>query len=330
MLKPVDRIEVLVLVDNKSDTLSTIPSSTASKDFHSEFVSLMKNGLTELKGSSQCCALHGLSLLVTAHRGSLSRTVLFDAGPVNFGMDYNGERLGAKFGDIDAVMLSHGHWDHAGGLTRAFDLISKQKQDHNNTPCYLHPDMFRQRGIAKPNGEVVPIEQIPTPDELQQHGAEPILTTEPCFILDDMYYISSEIERVTSYEKGFPNHMRKSCDDDSKWEPDPLIMDERFLAINIKDKGLVIFSACSHAGIVNVMKSAQKHLGTKIHAVVGGFHLSGAANEVIIDETVDGFNEFEPDVIVPGHCTGWRAIQALVNKFGAKVVPMAVGMGLAM
>ena len=78
------------------------------------------------------------------------------------------------------------------------------------------------------------------------------------------------------------------------------------------------------------MKSAHTNLGEKIHAIVGGFHLSGAANEVAIDATVEGFKEFEPDVIVPGHCTGWRAVQALVTQFGARVVPMAVGMGLDM
>jgi len=330
MLKPVDEIEVLVLVDNKTDSLSTVPATQASKDFHLEIVSLVRNGMTELKGSSQCCALHGLSLLVTAHRGSQTRTVLFDAGPVDFGMDYNGDRLGAKFGEVDAVMLSHGHWDHAGGLTRAFDLISKQKAESCPTPCYLHPDMFRQRGIANAYGNVLPVENIPTPEELKEHGASPVLTKDSCTILEDMFYISSEIERVTSYEKGFPNHMRKSVKDTSKWEPDPLIMDERFLAVNIKGKGLVIFSACSHAGIVNVMKSAQKNLNDKIHAVVGGFHLSGAANEGIIDQTVDGFKEFEPDVIVPGHCTGWRAVHSLATQFGDRVVPMAVGMGLAM
>jgi len=329
MLRQVDKIEVVVLVDNKSDSLSTIPASPGSKSFHSEFVNLMKNGMTELKGSSQCCALHGLSLLVTAHRGSERRTVLFDAGPVDFGMEYNGERLGAKFGDVDAVMLSHGHWDHAGGLTKAFDLISKNKLENHNTPCYLHPDMFRQRGIENPNGVVLPIEKIPTPEKLGEHGAMPVLTKDPCIILDDMFYISSEIDRVTSYEKGFPNHKRKSLDE-SCWEPDPLIMDERFLAVHVKDKGLVIFSACSHAGVVNVMKSAKKSLDEKIHAIVGGFHLSGAANEVIIEATVNGFKEFEPAVIVPGHCTGWRAIQALVTQFGARVVPMAVGMSLNM
>ena len=112
--------------------------------------------------------------------------------------------------------------------------------------------MFRKRGIASPDGEVLPMENIPTPEELKEHGAMPVLTTDPCTILENMFYISSEIERVTSYEKGMPNHKKKSLDE-TKWEPDPLIMDERFLAVNVKDKGLVIFSACSHAGIVNVM-----------------------------------------------------------------------------
>jgi len=329
MLRPVDNIEVLILVDNKTDTLSSIPEAPngVTSEFITELVNLKRNGMKELSGRSQCCALHGLSLMITARIGSHSKTLLFDAGPVDFGMEYNGKRIGAKFGEVDAVMLSHGHWDHAGGLPKAFDLITEQQYTKKSIPCYLHPDMFRQRGIANASGEVLPIEKIPTPEELKDHGATPVLTTEPYKIFEDMFYISSEIERITSFEKGFPNHKRKSLDE-STWEPDPLIMDERYLAVNVKEKGLVIFSACSHAGIVNVMKSAKEHLKEKIHAVVGGFHLSGVANEAIIEPTVEGFREFQPDIIVPGHCTGWRAVQALVTSFGSKVVPMAVGMSL--
>jgi len=319
-------VEVLVLVDNKTDSLSSIPKSSHSQGFKNEIQTLRGQGMQELKGCSQCCALHGLSLLVTATFEGKRRTVLFDAGPVDFGMSYNGERLGAKFSEVDAVMLSHGHWDHAGGLTKALDLIVTAK-GASGVPCYLHPGMFRQRGITLPDSTVLPVEKVPSPEELRKHGASPIVTSEAKLLLDNSFYVSSEIERITEYEKGFPGHVRRSADNNS-WEPDPFIMDERYLAVLVKNKGLVVFSACSHAGIINVMESATKELGQKIHAVIGGFHLSGAANEAIIGRTVSGFKKFQPDLILPGHCTGWRAVQALCKEFGERVVPTAVGMTL--
>ncbi len=92
------------------------------------------------------------------------------------------------------------------------------------------------------------------------------------------------------------------------------------------DKGLVVFSACSHAGIVNVLHAARADFpDTPIHALMGGYHLSGV-NEKIIDATVADFAQFDVDLILPGHCTGWRATNALERKFGARVVPIAVGM----
>jgi 7,8-dihydropterin-6-yl-methyl-4-(beta-D-ribofuranosyl)aminobenzene 5'-phosphate synthase len=327
MVTAVDRLEVLVLVDNKTDTLSSIPRTAASAAFLPEAQVLLGQGLEELRGDSQCCALHGLSLLVTAVTGESRRTVLFDAGPVDFGMSYNGSRLGAGFGEVDAVMLSHGHWDHAGGLTKALQLIQEGRAGGRPVPCYLHPGMFRQRGITLPSGRVLPLERVPSPEQLRRAGAEPVVTREAATLLGGAFYISPEVERVTEFEVGFPGHVVRTADEMS-WEPDPLIMDERYLAVRVKGKGLVIFSACSHAGVVNVMASADKLLGGPVHAVVGGFHLSGAANEAIIGQTVAGFHRFQPALIVPGHCTGWRAEQALVAEFGNKVVPMAVGMSL--
>ena len=82
--------------------------------------------------------------------------------------------------------------------------------------------------------ELLPIRDIPSPDELSARGAAVITTTEPQTFLDDMFFLSGEIPRVTSYEKGFPGHMRRS-EDGKSWEPDPLIMDERFLATHVKD-----------------------------------------------------------------------------------------------
>jgi 7,8-dihydropterin-6-yl-methyl-4-(beta-D-ribofuranosyl)aminobenzene 5'-phosphate synthase len=318
-LKPVDQIEVQVLVDNVTDSLSTGP-----KNVTLEWPALMRAGMQELAGSCQCCANHGLSLVITARRDAAKHTVLFDAGPVEFAIEYNGTRLGINFGAMEAVVLSHGHWDHAGGLPMAFDLIHKSNGGRP-VPCYLHPGMFRKRALPLPSGGLLPIREIPSPDELAARGAAVITTTEPQTFLEDMFFLSGEIPRVTPYEKGFPGHMRRS-EDGQSWEPDPLIMDERFLATHVNDKGIVVFTACSHAGVVNVLKHACTCFpSAPLYGVTGGFHLAGG-NEKIIAESVRDTAEFGLKLIAPGHCTGWRAVNALVRTFGENVVvPLAVG-----
>jgi 7,8-dihydropterin-6-yl-methyl-4-(beta-D-ribofuranosyl)aminobenzene 5'-phosphate synthase len=318
-LEPVDQIEFQVLVDNVTDSLSTGP-----KNVTLEWPALMRAGMRELAGSCQCCANHGLSLVITARRDGAQHTILFDAGPVEFAIEYNGTRLGIDFGAIEAVVLSHGHWDHAGGLPMAFDLIHKSNGGRR-VPCYLHPGMFRKRALPLPGGDLLPIHEIPSPDELAARGAAVITTTEPQTFLQDMFFLSGEIPRVTPYEKGFPGHMRRS-EDGQSWEPDPLIMDERFLATHIKDKGIVVFTACSHAGVVNVLKHARTCFpSAPLYGVTGGFHLAGG-NEKIIAESVRDTAEFGLKLIAPCHCTGWRAVNALVSTFGEDVVvPSAVG-----
>lgn len=131
---------------------------------------------------------------------------------------------------------------------------------------------------------------------------------------------------MTAYEKGLPNHMRRT-EDGIGWEPDPLILDERFLAVHVRDKGLVVFSACSHAGVINVLTQARKVFpDLPLFVVMGGLHLSGPGPEKIIPDTVKDLAGFGLRWIIPCHCTGWRAVTALVNAYGAeKVVPGAVG-----
>ena len=122
-----------------------------------------------------------------------------------------------------------------------------------------------------------------------------------------------------------PGQHRRTLDNRG-WELDELLVDERFVALHVRDKGLVVLTACSHAGVVNVLAHARDCFpGVKLHAVLGGLHLSGV-NERIIPQTVSALDDFGLDVIAAGHCTGWRAMTALANAFGdGKLVPLAVG-----
>jgi 7,8-dihydropterin-6-yl-methyl-4-(beta-D-ribofuranosyl)aminobenzene 5'-phosphate synthase len=169
------------------------------------------------------------------------------------------------------------------------------------------------------------LEDVPSVENLMAYGAEVVNTKEPQLLLDGMAYVSGEIPRVTGFEKGLPGQHRKTLDGRS-WELDELVMDERFLVLHVGNKGLIVFTACSHAGVINVLKHAKNSFpDVPLFALIGGFHLTGS-NERIIPETVEAMREFDLAVIAPGHCTGWRAVNALANAFGdSKLAPLAVG-----
>lgn len=319
-IKTADRVDVQVLVDNVTDQLSTNPEAVLS-----EFDCLMRAGMTTWGGNTICCPHFGLSLVITAYADGRQHTLLFDGGPEGYAVVRNGELLGVRFGAIEAVILSHGHFDHAGGLPTALELI-RARNHGREIPLYLHPGMFRSRGDKLPDGSVLVNKDIPSAVELTQAGAAIVCTAEAQLILDSCFYLSGEIPRVTPYEQGLPGHMRKT-EDGASWEADPLIMDERFLAVRVRDKGIVVFTACSHAGVVNVLTHARNTFpDTPLFAVMGGLHLSGEGPEKIIPETVKGMAGFGLKMMAPGHCTGWRAVNALVNTFGESVVvPSAVG-----
>ena len=318
-LTPVDRLEVLVLVDNATDMLSSTPSHVES-----EAAGLMRRGIRMVASKCLCCAAHGLSCLVTAHRGDTSHTILFDTGPEEYAFERNITRLAADLGTVESIILSHGHWDHAGAMLLALSMM-RNRNGGRKVPYYAHPGMFRSRAVQLPNGTVRRMEDVPSVEDLTAFGAEVIVTTESQSLHDDMFFVSGEVPRVTAYERGYPGQVRLMEDGES-WEPDELLMDERFLAINVVNKGLVVLSACSHAGIVNVLTHARDSFpGVSLYAVMGGLHLSGP-NEAIIPQTVEGLRDFDLKTIAAGHCTGWRGMTALANAFGDRILaPSAVG-----
>jgi 7,8-dihydropterin-6-yl-methyl-4-(beta-D-ribofuranosyl)aminobenzene 5'-phosphate synthase len=318
-LVPVDRLEVLILVDNATDWLSSTPPHVES-----EAAGLMRRGIRILASKCLCCAAHGFSCLITAHRGAASHTVLFDTGPEDYSFERNVTRLSADLGIVESIVLSHGHFDHAGAMLLALGMI-RNRNDGRDIPYYAHPGMFRPRAVKQPNGTLRRLEDIPSVEDLTAFGAEVIVTTEPQALHDGMFFVSGEIPRVTPYERGFPGQVRL-MEDGQTWEPDELLMDERFLAVNVAGKGLVVFSSCSHAGVVNVLLHARdSYPRVPLHALMAGLHLSGP-NEAIIPQTVEGLRAFDLKTIAAGHCTGWRALTALANAFGDKTLaPTAVG-----
>ena len=316
-VRAVDSLQVVFLVDNTTDILSSSP-----RFVETEFAGHRRRKMPWLSGKCLCCAAHGLSCLITARSGPVSRTILFDTGPDEIVFERNATRLGVPLGDVEAVVLSHGHWDHAGAMPRALQMIA-MADGVTPVPTYMHPDMFALRAIHAGDGRMLPMELVPGVDVLRGSGAEVIVTNEEQVLCDEAFYLSGEIPRVTAFEKGFPGQCRQTSE--GGWEPDEVMPDERFVAVHVAGKGLAVFTACSHAGVINVLTHARERFpGIPLYAVFGGFHLSGPT-EAIIADTVDALAAFDLALISPGHCTGWRALNALANVFGERAVPSAVG-----
>lgn len=135
--------------------------------------------------------------------------------------------------------------------------------------------------------------------------------------------ITGQIHRTTEFETGFPIHWARRG---KKWEPDPLIHDDQALVVNLKSKGLVVLTGCGHAGAINTVRQARTLTGVeRVHAIIGGFHLSGPLFEPIVAPTVAALRELSPELIVPAHCTGWRATHAIAHEFPDAFVQNSVG-----
>ena len=128
---------------------------------------------------------------------------------------------------------------------------------------------------------------------------------------------------LTGFEHGFPVHQARRH---GSWQPDPLILDDQALIARVAGKGLVILTGCGHAGIINICRYARRLTGIdQIHAVIGGFHLSGPLFEPIIADTIEAFQDLAPDVLIPAHCTGWKATHAIARQLPGAFIQNSVG-----
>jgi 7,8-dihydropterin-6-yl-methyl-4-(beta-D-ribofuranosyl)aminobenzene 5'-phosphate synthase len=158
---------------------------------------------------------------------------------------------------------------------------------------------------------------------LDEAGFDVIEQQQPSFVYDRSVLITGEVDRVTGFETGFAIHQAWRG---GSWQPDPLILDDQALIAHVAGRGLVVLTGCGHAGVINICRYAQRLTGTsKLHAVIGGFHLTGPLFEPIIADTVGALEQLAPDLIVPAHCTGWKATHAIARRLPAAFIQNSVG-----
>ena len=259
----------------------------------------------------------GFSALVRVQKGGPERTVLFDTGVSPGGMVENMRRLGVAPGDVEVLVLSHGHWDHVTGVEGLARALGR-----THLPVTIHPEFWSRRRMRFPGLDPA---ELPSTSRsaLEGMGFEIVEDRRPSFLLDGSVLITGEVDRTTPFETGFQGHEAKR---DGGWEPDPLILDDQAFVARLRDRGLVVLSGCGHAGIVNTVRYAQRLTGERrVAAIVGGFHLSGPMFEPIIEPTVEALGALAPALLVPAHCTGWKAVHRLAARFPDAFVPSAVG-----
>ena len=240
MLAAVDRVEVTVVIDNFLDVLMAGEEGVAryqARDF---------------RAAEQLVAEHGFSALVSVERDGDQRTVLYDAGLTPHAVARNLDVLQVPVGELRAIVISHGHADHHGGLE---GLV--RRRGRARLPLVIHPDAWRERRIAFPSGGELRLPP-PTRHDLEAEGVEVVEERAHSLLLDGAVLVSGQVERVTEFESGFPIHEAREGDG---WRPDPMIWDDQALVVNVRDRGLVIISGCSHAGVINVLFHAQRVTG---------------------------------------------------------------------
>ena len=256
-------------------------------------------------------AEHGISVLIRVG----GRSILLDTGKGE-AIGRNAEKLGIDLRQIDTVVLSHGHYDHTGGLPAVID-------DHRPPTVYFHPEIFRQRFTCDQRGSRsigIPQSAVASLERLPGRCLKPV---QGSVRITDTVGVCSPIRRETDYEDtGGPFFL-----DSQATSPDPI---EDDLALWIAtEAGLVVFVGCCHAGIVNTLQEIRRITGEpRVRAVVGGLHLLNADYRRL-DPTMATLQTIAPQELIPCHCTGDRATAALESAFGERVTVGRSGMFLS-
>ncbi len=311
----IDKVEILTLQDNTIDLLTQDNGSIINR---ASPVAIMKN-------DSSILAEHGFSSLVNVHKNGQQKSLLFDFGLSEFGAAFNADALGTDLSTVETMVLSHGHFDHFGGITQL-----AQRIDQKGIPLVLHPAALRAPRFMKgPNEEKIIFPALNKKD-LDAAGILPVPSPEPTTLLDNMALFLGEIPKANTQAPPLNFYYEA----DGEIFPDP-IEDDSAIVFHVDKMGLVILAGCAHSGIVNIVNHAKDVTGVnEVFAVMGGFHLSGADFQTQIAPTISALKSLSPGYVVPAHCTGREAImhierempeQFLLNMSGTQLTFSATG-----
>lgn len=291
-----EKITITIIIDNYTET--TRPSYKIANRYTGGYL----------------YAQHGLSYHIETVVDGRSHSLLFDFGPTFPGLIGNMDALKIDLDKLEALALSHGHRDHFGGLVEF--LNSRREKIPKGIPFYVGEDAFAESG----QGQRV-AHRPPKKQDIEALGLVKILEIKDPTPIVSGAYLTGRIEKVTDYEKVDPGRWVKKGDN---LEPETFI-GEQSLVLNLKGKGLIVFTGCAHVGVVNTVKHAQKITGvTNVHAIMGGFHLTGAKEE-LIRRTVADVKAIAPHYIVPMHCTGFEATGVFAKEMPDQFILNTVG-----